>query len=62
MQTTKRKGWVKLAPEQVEVEVQVEGAHVLMTLVKVPSWVSVAVAPRSQSAVAVGATPLAHAA
>ena len=49
-------------PEQVEVEVHVEGAQLLMTLVKVPSCVSVAMAPSSHSKAMVGATPLAQAA
>lgn len=48
-------------PEQSEVEVQVEGAQLLTTLVRVPSCVSVAVAPSSQGAAAVGGTPLAQA-
>ena len=39
-----------------------EGAQVLTTLVKVPSCVSVAVAPSSHSKAVVGATPLAQAA
>lgn len=50
-----------IPPEQVEVEVQVEGAQVLTTLVKVPSCVSVAVAPSSQGTAVVGATPVAQA-
>ena len=54
--------WAGFAPEQLEVEVQVEGAQVLTTLVKVPSWVSVAVAPSSQGTAVVGEAPLAHAA
>jgi len=52
----------KALPEQVEVEVHVEGAQVLTTLVKVPSCVSVAVAPSSHSKAVVGVTPLAQAA
>ncbi|KAA6429217.1 MAG: hypothetical protein FRX49_00613 [Trebouxia sp. A1-2] len=40
----------------------VEGAQLLTTLVKVPSCVSVAVAPSSHRAAVVGATPLAQAA
>lgn len=39
-----------------------EGAQLLTTLVKVPSCVSVAVAPGSHSKAVVGATPLAQAA
>lgn len=39
-----------------------EGAQLLTTLVKVPSCVSVAVAPSSHRAAVVGATPLAQAA
>lgn len=49
-------------PEQSEVEVQVEGAQLLTTLVRVPSCVSVAVVPSSQGAAMVGGTPLAQAA
>ena len=55
-------GHPKALPEQVEVEVHVEGAQLLTTLVKVPSCVSVAVAPSSHSKAVVGATPLVQAA
>lgn len=52
----------KNSPEQLEVDVQLDGAQASTLLVRLPSWVSVAVAPVSHSALAVGSTPLAQAA
>lgn len=53
---------IACVPEQLEVDVQLDGAQAKTLLVRLPSWASVAVAPVSHRALAVGLTPEAHAA